>query len=254
MRTLDTSPEKLYHRRTQPKKKFGRDQVDKNGSTRMRSIRMPSEYLKLKQRELIVPLQSLPTPHCMYGGVKGKNNIANAKRHESGNFFLTVDLRSFFANIGRNRIYKTLVERGFTHTEAYKITRLSTLDGVLPQGAPTSTAIANLVFSATASLLDQFCIPYGITFTVFVDDLNFSSKSDFEKHVPEILAIIKDNQFFINHRKVHYRRGCCEITGLIVKNKKLHLEKKMSQNLHVPGVNAYAKLVNTYNNLQANLR
>jgi RNA-directed DNA polymerase len=247
LKELKNNPENFYKERTQAKIKFGREQVDKNGSVKTRDIARPIYPLKFKQWEINDPLQKIQLPSSMHGGIKGRNNIQNAQKHIDSKFFLTIDLKKFFGNISYKHVYQTLINIGFNYKDARIITKLTTFKGSLPQGAPSSTVIANLVFSATAIELEKLCEKKGIVFTNFVDDLAFSAKKDFKYLVPEILELLKKNNFFINHKKIHYRRSSSEITGLFIKNNKMHLEKNMLQNLNNRGVRAYIRLVNEYN-------
>ena len=93
------------------------------------------------------------------------------------------------------------------------LTKLTTYKGHVPQGAPTSTYIANLVFTKTGNELAQLAKEYNITFTSFVDDLTFSSCCDFHFLVPTIIDIITRNGFIISHQKTFYQSHCPSITG-----------------------------------------
>ena len=79
-------------------------------------------------------------------------------------------------------VYNTLVEKGFSPDVASVITKLTTFKGHLPQGAPTSTTLANLVFLPTGLKLNEIAKQHNLRFTIFVDDVTFSSHNDF-KHL-----------------------------------------------------------------------
>jgi RNA-directed DNA polymerase len=102
-------------------------------------------------------------------------------------------------------------------------TKLTTLKGVLPQGAPSSPVIANLVAVEMIKEISSFVEPFNITFTSYLYDLCFSSNTNFKRLVPEIIAMIKRNYFFPAYKKIHYRIGSCEITGLIVSGNELRI-------------------------------
>ena len=165
---------------------------------------------------------------------------------------MTVDLKDFFSNITHKQVYNALIENHFADKEAKKITRLTTLNGSLPQGAVTSTALANLVFSSTAIEIQAFCVKKGIIFTAFIDDLTFSSNKDFEFYKNDLLQFIKQNGFRLNHKKIKYRRNSCEVTGLIIKNQMLHLEKEMLNRCWMPQIKAYANTVAKHNMIISN--
>jgi RNA-directed DNA polymerase len=239
-------PARFYHKSERPKMKFGRQQLDGQMQPKKRITKAPIAFLKVKQREIHNHLQKIILPNCMFGAVKGRNNIMNALQHINSDYFFTVDLRDFFGNIGNKQVNRALRSYGFSWEDARLITKMCTSGRCLPQGAPTSSTLANIVFAPTAELLEIFCAERGITFTVFVDDLTFSSKNDFSACINTLLNIIRQNGFFPNNKKIHYRRRSCEITGLIVKNGKLRLEKEMLNRLDNPGVKAYVKNINRH--------
>lgn len=109
----------------------------------------------------------------------------------------------------------------FSPDVASLLTKLTTYKGHVPQGAPTSTYIANLVFTKTGNELAQLAKEYNITFTSFVDDLTFSSCCDFHFLVPTIIDIITRNGFIISHQKTFYQSHCPSITGVICYNNRL---------------------------------
>ena len=87
-----------------------------------------------------------------------------------------------------------------------------TRNGQVPQGIPTSTLIANLVFRPTLDLI----LEYHIKFTIYVDDVTLSSARDFKHLVPEFLAILKRSGFRISHDKTFYKTKNLTVTGVVV--------------------------------------
>jgi len=179
----------------------------------------------------------------MHGGVPKRNNVLNALCHIDNLFFLTIDLKNFFGNITNTQVHQTLISRGLRWEEARIITRLTTLKGSLPQGAPTSTTLANLAFAPTTKLLEDFCKERDIIFTAFVDDLTFSSSRNFKHLVDQIIAILQNNGFFVNLKKIHYKKGCCEITGVFIKKGKLSLPKSILERVEKVEIRRYVHSV-----------
>jgi RNA-directed DNA polymerase len=85
---------------------------------------------------------------------------------------------------------------------AHWLTKLTTWDHELPQGTPTSTHIANLVFLDTDIQLINLCNANNITYTRYVDDLTFSSPQDFKHLLNDILNIVIVNDFKLSYRKL----------------------------------------------------
>ncbi|MFT3703875.1 MAG: reverse transcriptase family protein [Agriterribacter sp.] len=216
-----------YKPEIKPKMKFGKPQTVKNLFTKLRHLLIPSITLKEIQSSIGNELQKTELPACMFGSVKGSNNIINTLQHIDNCFFLTIDLKDFFSRINNKQVYKVFIDCGHTPTEARIFTRLTTYKGSLPQGAPSSPMLGNLAFLKTAIQLESLALAHDITFTTFLDDLTFSSKKDFKHLIPKFLEIIKSNHFFPNHRKIKYQKNYCEITGLIIRYGKMEIMPKM---------------------------
>ena len=119
----------------------------------------------------------------------------------------------------------------FSPTVARYLTKLTTYKGKLPQGAPTSPIVANLVFVKTGKRLQKFAAFNNLTFTSFVDDLTFSSPSDFKEKTQNILDAVIADGFKISHKKTNYKSKLPTVTGIIVKNNNLDLPKKFKDKL-----------------------
>jgi RNA-directed DNA polymerase len=246
-KALQNDYTKFYHKIIRPKMKFGVPQVDKYGRIKWRTTFEPCRMLKDKQRQINSRIQALPLPSSMFGGIPGANNILNAYQHRNSCYYLNIDLKNFFERISNKQVNQALRNYGFSWEESRLITKFTTFKGSLPQGAPSSTTLANLVFSPIAISLEKLCQEKGIIFTNFVDDLTFSANKDFEYLIPQILDILKQNGFCANQRKIHYKHGSCEVTGLIVKKGQLHLCDAMLARMDNPGIKAYADNVAKYN-------
>jgi RNA-directed DNA polymerase len=227
-----------------PKKKFRKVQLNKSGQIRYRYLFVPSNDLKKIQRAINCYLQKIELPSLMYGSVPGKNHIMNAQQHLNQSHFLTVDLKNFFTNISHQQVFQMLIGNCFTPAVARMVTKLTTYKGYLPQGAPSSPVIANLCFLKVARKMADFSIENNIRFTVFLDDLSFSSKTDFKKLVPEILNSIKSCGFFPSSNKIHYSTYKSEITGIIVCKNKVSVIKEMRKEAQTNAhLNAYINSV-----------
>lgn len=199
----------------------------KDGSLKKRTIRPSQKELKLIQarikNKLLAPI-SLPSN--VHGGIKKRSNISNAKLHQGKKYQFTTDLQNFYPSINSKRVYETFVSLKFSTHFARYLTKLTTWKYELPQGTPTSTHIANLVFLPTDNQLIELCNKHDITYTRYVDDLTFSSATDFKFLLNDILEIIHNNAFNINFRKTKYE-GNQTITGIRVFNNKIDAPEKI---------------------------
>ena len=221
-----------------------------------RIINPPIPELKDIQKRINAYLvNNITLPHYAFGGVKGKDNIRNARFHKGQKYIFQTDLKDFFPRITNKMVYAMFVDNGFSHDVASLLTKLTTFQGHLPQGAPTSTTIANLVFVPTGRALQSIADREGLRFTTFVDDVTISSQNDFKAIIPEIMAIIhpnEDSQFKINQGKTTYRYVFTDITGVKMLNNsmaptdKLKKELEAEDDLNSPrakGLRNYAKRI-----------
>lgn len=200
--------------------------LKRNGYIKERLIEPSNGILKSVQRsikiKLLTPyLESNSLAKFLYGGMKGKCNIRNAKVHQGKKYHFCTDIKSFFPSISSKRVYGMFMDNGFSTKNANLLTKLTTIENHLPQGTPTSTHIANLVFFDIDSKLVEYCKENNIVYTRFVDDLTFSSISDFKDLTHAILNIIKEGYFLYSHRKTFYSDKPVEVTGIVVKQNML---------------------------------
>ncbi|MFN1216778.1 reverse transcriptase family protein [Chryseobacterium kwangjuense] len=214
-------------------KATGLPKTYKDGTVKKRYIRPP--FLKLKALQSNIKnniLEKISLPSNVHGGVKKKNNITNAKKHQGKKYVLTTDLQEFFPSVKSPIVYQTFIDLGFNKQFAFYITRFVTWKGELPQGTPTSTHIANIVFLKIDNQLITFCEQHDITYTRFVDDLTFSSSQDFQHVIFDILEIVKSCGFRLSMRKTKYS-GNQTITGIKVFNHKIDAPEKIIEKVEI---------------------
>lgn len=146
----------------------------KDGTIKQRAIRPSLRKLKVIQSlikdKILVPIT---LPDNIHGGVKGKNNVTNAKPHQGKKYKFTTDLQNFYPSIKHKQVYNTFILLGYSDHLAHWLTKLTTWKYELPQGTPTSTHIANLVFLETDKKLIELAERHNLTYTRYVDDLTF---------------------------------------------------------------------------------
>jgi RNA-directed DNA polymerase len=160
----------------------------------------------------------LPLPDYAYGGVKGRDNVKNARRHQGKKFIFTTDLKNYFPSINHQMVFEMFCLYNFSPTVSRLLTQLTTYKGQLPQGTHTSPMIANLIFVKTGKKLEQISQQSHLTFTTFIDDLTFSSSKDFKNIVPSLINTVSKDHFRISHKKTNYKTKNPVVTGLVVKN------------------------------------
>ena len=213
----------FYREKIEIKKdKFGKPKLDAKGEPKKRIINPSTKRLKVIQTRIHRNiLNKIEMPSYAFGAVKGKDNVDNAKQHQGKKYKFTTDLKDFFPSITNKAVFKMFVSQGFSPEASRLLTKLTTYKGKIPQGAPTSSTLANLVFIKTGDILQEFAKENNATFTSFVDDMTFSSAQDFKSKLPQILEIIT-NDYKISHKKTNYSRNP-NITGLHPMNNHLKL-------------------------------
>ena len=208
-------------------KKTNQPKTYKDGTIKQRAIRPSKAPLKAIQKQIKDRILAvIELPENVHGGVKKRSNITNAKPHQGKKYILTTDLQDFYPSITAKKVYETFLELGFNAQCAFYITRLTTWKGELPQGTPTSTHISNIVFLRTDYKLIELCNAHNITYTRYIDDLTFSSQSDFQNAIEEILDIVLDSGLKISRRKTFYN-GSQTVTGIKIFLNKIDAPEKI---------------------------
>lgn len=198
-----------------------------DGTAKQRIIRPSKARLKLIQSKIKDRILSkIELPSIIYGGIKSKSNITNAKVHQGKKYVFVTDLKDFFPSISSKNVHQTFIRLGYNKQFAYYMTKLTTWKGQLPQGTPTSTHISNLFFLKTDFRLLEICKKNNITYTRYVDDLTFSSSSDFKHIIEDLLNVIKSSGIKISYRKTEYQ-GNQLITGIKVFPHKIDAPKNI---------------------------
>lgn len=211
--------EKFYYTMYKPKKEKGQIKKDAAGDVVMRELN-PSCGRLYEIQETIKNhiLSVIPLPENIKGGVKGYSNIANAMAHKGKKYKFKTDMKKYFPSISHDRVYKMFLNYGFSSKCCSILTHLTTHKFELPQGTPSSTHIANLIFLPNDFILIDYCRQHNITYTRFVDDLVFSCSVDFRQNCPDLVKVILNDGFKISCSKTKYQAGNMEITGIDTKN------------------------------------
>jgi len=218
----------------------------KSGPPRL--IEIPKPRLRAIQRRLLREILDKVPPHeRAHGFVMGRSCLSGAQNHAGEAVVVTVDLQHFFANTRLSRVHALFRSLGYPWAVARLLTGLcssATPESVfmalppsrhhdwstrktyqtphLPQGAPTSPALANLAAWSLDRRLLGFAKVYDANYTRYADDLAFSGDVIFAKKAESFLSaveeIVRDEGFVLNHRKTHImRRGSRQrVTGIVV--------------------------------------
>ena len=206
-----------------PKKSGGYREIS---APRDKSFKAILQYLK----EILESLYT-PSDYAM-GFTSGRSIVTNAENHVGKNYVFNIDLKDFFPSIERWRVASRLRLAPFEFSEEVANTiadlcciRVGGENGVryvLPQGAPTSPIITNMVCDRLDENLGKLAKWYRVEYTRYADDITFSSNhnvyrrnSAFRK---QLKRIIEEQHFTINSAKTRLqKRGTRqEVTGVTV--------------------------------------
>jgi hypothetical protein len=146
---------------------------------RERRLLAPSPALKLLQRRLLDNyLVNLPVHACATAFHSGASIMHNARMHAWQKLIATVDVRDFFESTRAARVRAFFVQQGWRGEELRTLMRLCVYRDGLPQGAPSSPCLSNLVNRPLDERLCRIARRTGAVFTRYGDDLTFSWSCD----------------------------------------------------------------------------
>lgn len=212
------------------------DILKKNGGTR--TIKAPSKELKSIQKKLASELERYQQdiwasrnikPNMSHGFQKKKSIVTNAKIHRNKKYVLNIDLEDFFDSFHFGRVsgfFQKNRDFALPIEVATALAQLTCFEGCLPQGAPTSPIITNLICQILDNRLLKIAKRYRLDYTRYADDLTFSTndKTFVERKDAFLHAVQKEVEnagFKINENKTRllYKDSQQKVTGLVVNEK-----------------------------------
>jgi hypothetical protein len=222
-----------------------------------RLLEIPKRRLLCIQRRILAELLEFVPPHeAAHGFRAAHSSLTNARAHVGQAVVVRMDLQDFFVSVGAPRVDALLRTLGYPEAAARVLTGLCTTSAPacaldardparyafelpqlgwtdrkrllaphLPQGAPTSPALANLCAFRLDLRLSAAASDAGARYTRYADDLSFSGGADFARNVERFAslaaAIAAEEGFAVNHRKTRImpRGQRQEVTGVVVNTK-----------------------------------
>lgn len=212
----------LYSLSNHIQRHYRETRIPKKGGGSRRLL-VPDGLLKGVQRNILhhcLDGRSISAHACAYR--RGRSPIDNAAPHaggEKGRLLLKLDIRNFFDSILFPRVYgAAFPESLFPPAAAGLLTHLCCCYDRLPQGAPTSPAISNLVMRPFDDYIGKWCEARQITYTRYCDDLAFSGLFDAGEVYRKVRGMLEAMGFTLNPRKtVVANQGMRQtVTGLVV--------------------------------------
>jgi RNA-directed DNA polymerase len=177
-----------------------------------RVINVPAPMLMMVQRWIAnYILNSQPVHHCSYAFKPGASILNCAARHTGARWLIKMDVTAFFGSISEIQVYHVFRSLGYQPLLAFELARLTTHAplrssrykfaqwrakshpspitsyyrgriGYLPQGAPTSPMLSNLIMQEADAEIEAVAKAAGLRYTRYSDDLSFSTPNQFDRN------------------------------------------------------------------------
>lgn len=203
----------------------------KNGGTRQ--IKSPCKKLKKIQSMLKDVLYEIyPGRPSAFGFVKNRNIVDNSEKHLDKKYILNIDLKDFFVSIYFGRIKRLFMAKPFKFNSSIStiLAQICCIDNSLPQGAPTSPILSNMIAWKLDAQLQKIAKLNNSTYTRYADDITFSFSCN-KRALPSDLVSIKDNELQLGHKLVN----TIEANGFEINMKKVRLAG-VGQRMEVTGI------------------
>jgi len=202
----------------------------KNGD--LRKTFETSKPLKEILQKLNKLLQKIYLPSTLQGAVPGRSPLSNGFLHVGNEVVICLDIKDFYPSVHYTRVHKLFVSLNCSPEVSKLLTRITTFEGTLAQGFPTSSTIANLLLKGIEPRLSNLCAKHGLNFSFFQDDLTISGSLRARKLLNLFVKIIEQCGYKLNIEKtrVATNKQKQTVTGVTV-NEKINIPKDYYRNL-----------------------
>jgi len=219
-------------------------------SGRARLLEKPKQRLRAIQRRILHEILDRVPPHeAVHGYRRGRSIVTAVAPHSGRRIVLHFDLRDFFPSVRRSRVHALFAALGYPAPVARLLTGLCTnvvpediwrvapesmrhllRSPHLPQGVPTSPALANLCANSLDRRLAALARAVGANYTRYADDLTFSGDHDLERSARrfqvQVCILALEEGFEVQTRKSRFmRQGVRQQVGGIVLNQHPNLAR-----------------------------
>jgi RNA-directed DNA polymerase len=244
----------------------------------MRETSIPDPILMEVQRWILHRILTLlPTHQNSYAYTPGRSILHCALKHLGAKWLVKLDIRDFFPSITEAQAYAIFQAAGYQPLISLEMARISTryaghvsyinqeryrvspeyttikaykrpMLGFLPQGAPTSGALANLVANSLDIKLTYLASSLGLVYTRYADDLIFSSPNDFERGAAVGLVraarkILRSERFIMHEQKTSIIPPGARklVLGLLVDGDRIRMSRRLRSRItnHIRGVEVF---------------
>lgn len=244
---VSNDPRKFYRKFSIPKKSGGE-----------REISEPLPNLKEIQLWIMKEiLYKCRVSRFAKAYVRNRSIRTNARFHVRQPIVVTLDIENFFGSLRKKGVYGFYKSLGYSIPVSLMLTNLCCINGSLPQGAPTSPALSNLLMRKIDNRIAGFSIKNSIRYTRYADDLTFSGDFSPGMIIKFVKNVLRENYLTINEKKIQIRRPHQrqEVTGVVV-NQKIQapraLRRKLRQSVYYIKKHGLPSHLSHTDNMRAN--
>lgn len=213
--------------------------IPKKRKGAFRTLQVPDDRTKHLQRQVLRRVLSEGKSHYAATGFeRGSSIVTNARAHAGFPVVVRMDIEDFFDNTQLKRVEAWYRRRGWDRHATALLVKLTTHDGGLPQGAPTSPKLSNLVNAHMDRRLMALAGRLGGVYTRYADDITFSLADDSSGGVHTLCTVTKMIAYEYGYRihsrrKLHVRRSNHRqlVTGLVVNDGTPRLPREVRRRL-----------------------
>lgn len=213
-----------------------------------RLLEIPKSRLRNIQRKILQQILNRVSPHAAAQAFQhGRSSLSHAAQHTGKRVVVRLDVKDFFTSIPGSRLHALFAKLGYPEKIAGTLARLSSnrtptaivkdkndnpqasvssghllRSPHLPQGAPTSPALANLCAYRLDMRLQALAKNMQASYSRYADDLTFSGDEKLEqslaRFIPQVAAIAIEEGFVLNYKKTRIMRASTrqQVTGIVV--------------------------------------
>jgi RNA-directed DNA polymerase len=225
--------DEYLHRMSNAPEHFYRTFYIKKRNGKKRRIDEPLPDLKKVQQWILTEiLYNIPCSKYAKAYIPKISLKSNVRFHRNQKIVVSMDIKNFFGTIRSGRILNLYLSLGFSLPIAVILTHLCCFNNCLPQGAPTSAYLSNLVMKKFDLIISEYTLNHDIRYTRYADDMTFSGDvniSALKKVVDQELQLLGLSRN-IKKFKVMRQNDCQKVTGIVV-NKKIQLPREYRQKI-----------------------
>lgn len=199
---------------------------------KVRVFEVPTSDLKLLQRRINrLVLDEYIFPPYVCGSVRKRSPLDAAARHTEKKFLAHIDIKDFFPSVCHDQVYGAFRNKlACGHPVAGLLTRLTTIGRHLPQGAPTSSSLANLVLLDVDERINALASRLKLAYSRYVDDLHLSgdSREALNTLIAETIFRLRAAGFRVGRKKLKTSRrdDQQQVTGYTTNSQKPSVPRK----------------------------